>query len=211
MTYYNDEERQAGALLLSQLSMFNQAAVVFNTQVTPAFMKGFDQCVTQFIKASNWHGESTAEDNDSIWLAPASWVVEGDDCKCWFEYYQTPCQENDYELAVLTRNSTEQTALGFRLALDSSVYGGVRNLKNYANENTRPVLAKLAAIGFEDQRKGNFFIPLNLDIGLLSECWLEYGAFPAEHALFEPLTDVLGKLKEAVPLIDQILVPLQTD
>lgn len=210
MTYYNDEERQAGALLLSQLSMFNQAAVVFETQITPAFMKGFDQCVTQFIQASNWHGESTVEDNDYFWIAPDHWFVGEEKCKCWFEYYQTASKKNDYQLAVLTHNATEKTALGFRLALDSSVYGGVRNLKNYASENARPALSKLTALGFKDHGKGNFFIPLNLDIGLLSECWLEYGAFPAEHALFNPLTDVLGKLKEAVPLIDKILVPLQT-
>ena len=192
MTYYNDEERQAGALLLSQLKMFNQAAVVFENQIEPAFIKAFDQCVKQCVLANGWY-------------------VSEDKCKCWFENYQTDSRVEDYFLAVLTHNATEKTAFGFRLALDNSIYGGVRNLKHYVNEKTRPVLEKLAAMGFEDHGKGNFFIPLYLDGGQLSECWLEYGKFPPEHTLFDPLKEVLAKLKEAVPLFDEILVPLQKD
>jgi len=211
MTYYNDEERQAGALLFSQLKMFNQAAVVFENHITPAFCKGFDQRVKQFVLASGWHGESNIEDNNYLWISPASWYVSEDKCKCWFENYQTDCREEDYLLAVLTHNATEKTTYGFRLTLDNSIYGGVRNLKHYANEKTRPVLEKLATMGFEDHGKGNFFLPLYLDVGQLSECWLEYGKFPAEHPLFDPLTDVLTKLKDAVPLFDEILVPLQKD
>lgn len=211
MTYYNDEERQAGALLLSQLKMFNQAAVVFENQIEPAFSKGFDQCVKQFVMTSDWHGESDIEEDDYLWISPSSWYVSEDKCKCWFENYQTESGEKDYLLAVLTHNATEKTAYGFRLTLDTGIYGGVRNLKHYVNEKTRPVLERLAAMGFEDHGKGNFFIPLYLDVGQLTECWREYGKFPPEHALFDPLKHVLAKLKEAVPLFDEILVPLQKD
>lgn len=209
MTYYNDEERQAGALLLSQLKMFNQAAVVFENQITPAFWKGFDQRVKQFVMVNNWRGESDIEEDDVLWIAPTSWHESGDKCKCWFENYQTNCREEDYLLAVLTGNATEKTAFGFRLALDTSIYGGVPNLKRYKNDTTLPVLEMLKEMGFEDHGKGNFFIPLQLDIRQLSECWLEYGKFSAEHPLFDPLADVLARLKDSIPLFDEILEPLQ--
>lgn len=210
MSYYNEEERKAGAMLLSQLSMFNQAAVVFETVVAPAFWKGFDQCVTQFIQSNAFLGKSDIEAKDVLWIAPASWCIGEDHYKCWFENHQTPCKENDYLLAVLTRCATETTAFGFRLAINSSAYGGVRNLKNYAQEErSRAARDKLAAFGFEDQGKGNFFIPLFINIAQLSECWLEYGAFPVEHPVFEPLNTVLETLRSAMPLIDQILCPLE--
>jgi len=120
MTQYNDMERQAGTLILSQLKMFNEAVVFFERHIEPAFWKGFDQCVEHFIKTNNWLGSAKFAQKEYLWIAPASWKTGPKQWKSWFDSYNTTKEGFDYHLSVITQANTEQGEFGFLFKLDSS-------------------------------------------------------------------------------------------
>lgn len=204
MTQYNDAERQAGTLILSQLKMFNEAVVVFEEHIDPAFWKGFDQCIERFTKANNWCGEAEFAQKESVWLAPPSWSIEANTCKYWFENHVTVSKDVDFLLAVMTNTKTEQGEFGFQFKLNADWFGGTRKLNAYANSVDQTYRTQLVALGFDDQGKGNFFLPVILDSKRLAECWQEYGAFPEDHDVFNPLRNTLGILLQSIAIFDAI-------
>lgn len=204
MTQYNDSERQAGTLILSQLKMFNEAVVVLEQFIYPAFWKGFDHCIERFIKSNNWAGDSNFEQKEYSWLAHPGWVIEGDNCKYWFENRSFVNKGNDFALAVLTGVGTEQGEFGFQFILNVGSFGGTRKLNTYVSTVAQEYREQLVNQGFRDQGKGNFFLPLTLRVDQLSECWSTYGAFPEEHEVFTPLRNALEKLLQSSAIFDAI-------
>ena len=186
----------------SNLKMFNEAVVVFEQYIDPAFWKGFDLCAERFKKENNWAGEIEMTQKDYLWLAPPSWVIENDNCKYWFENNVTTSEGRDFDLALLTQSHTEQGTFGFQFKLDPGWFGGTRKMNAYLNNTAQEYRTQLVELGFEDQGKGNFFLPITLDINQLADCWKEYGAFPAEHEVFAPLLDSLKKLAKSVAIFD---------
>ncbi|EKN4146359.1 TPA: hypothetical protein PXN30_002062 [Yersinia enterocolitica] len=206
MAQYNDAERQAGTLILSDLKMFNEAVVFFEQHIIFAFWKGFDQCVERFIKANNWVGSSNYELREYLWLAHPAWVIEDDDCKYWFENYSSVSKGNDYSLAVITGSGTEQGEFGFQFKLNPSCFGGTKKLNAYVNTILQEYREQLVNLGFIDQGKGNFFLPITLDSNQLAECWKESGAFPEEHEVFIPLRNALNKLLQSTDIFDAVFL-----
>ncbi|MCW2482732.1 hypothetical protein J5224_27050, partial [Candidatus Symbiopectobacterium sp. NZEC135] len=96
MTSSTKEERLAGTLILSQFKMFNEAVVVFEKQIEPAFWKGFDRCIQRFIKDNGWEGEVGFVPKGYCWLAPKAWKLEGGDWKYWFETHTRGDDSVDY-------------------------------------------------------------------------------------------------------------------
>lgn len=204
MNQHSDVERQAGTLILSQLKMFNEAVVYFEQHLSPAFWKSFDQCIERFMKDKNWTGKANYERQDYCWLAHPGWVIEGVNCKCWFESSSTVSKGNDYILAVLTGTGTEQGQFGFEFKLNAGYFGGVKKIANYANTIQQSYREQLHELGLLDQGKGNYFLPVTIESNLLTECWKEYGEFPVEHEVFSPLRTVLEKLLQATKILDAI-------
>lgn len=210
MPKFNDIERQAGTLMLSNLKMFNEAVVAYEEYIDPAFWKGFDLCVELFKKENNWAGEIELTQKDYLWLAPLDWAIkaEDNDYKYWFSKHLTTAEDVDYYLAVLTQTHTEQGAFGFQFRLNSSWFGGSRKMNAYLNNTNQEYRTQLVNLGFEDQGKGNFFLPIILDIRQVADCWKEYGAFPAEHEVFIPLHHALEKLVKSVAIFDSVFSAL---
>lgn len=206
MSQHSDEERQAGKLILSQLKMFNEAVVYFEQHLIPAFWKGFDQCVERFIKDNNWAGKSNYEHQEYCWLAHPGWVIEGVNCKCWFENSSTVSRRDDYVLAVLTGTGTVQGKFGFEFKLDGGYFGGVKKIASYANNLQQSCREELHRLELEDHGKGNYFIPVTIDPGVLAECWADFGEFPPEHEVFSPLRAVLDKLLQSTETLDAIFL-----
>lgn len=208
MAQYNDSERQAGTLILSQLKMFNEAAILFEQYISPAFWKGFDQCLDRFIRTSNWAGDSNYETQDYSWLAPHHWIIKEDNCKYWFENYSSVDKENDYSLALITGSGMEQGEFGFQFRLNVEWFGGSRRINTYASNIDDKYRKQLIALGFNDQGKGRFFIPVTLNVHNLAECWQEHGQFPEDHEIFTPLRNVLDNLLKSLPIFDDIFSSL---
>lgn len=204
MNHYNDTERQAGTLILSRLKMFNEAVVFFEQHIDPAFWKGFDQCVDRFLKDNRWVGKASCEQQDYCWLAHPGWVIEGVNCKYWFENVSQVSKGDDFSLAVLIGAGTEQGQIGFQFKLNAGHFGGAKMLATYTSAIQENLRQQLIGAGFTDQGKGNFFLPVTLDPKQLVESWQTYGAFPIEHELFDPLRTALAKLLLSAEILDAI-------
>jgi len=203
MSPLNNEERQAGTLLLSQFKMFNEAVVVFEQQIDPAIWKGIDLCAAAFIKARGWGGETDYAESGTFWFAPKTWRVD-EEYKYFYESLSTSSDEVDYELALLTGCGTRQEQFGFRFLPSKAIFGPDRRLKAIASNIDQAVRIELSKFKFQDLGKGAFFLPVTLDLALMAECWQENGEFPADHELFAPLRCALETLEKAVPIFDAI-------
>ncbi|AVT60023.1 MULTISPECIES: hypothetical protein [Pectobacterium] len=204
MNQHSDAERQAGTLILSQLKMFNEAVVYFEQHLSPAFWKSFDQCIERFMKDNNWAGKANYEHQDYCWLSHPGWVIEGVNCKYWFENSSTVSDGADYILAVLTDTGTEQGQFGFEFKLNTGYFGGVKKIASYANNIQQSYRKQLQDLGFLDQGKGNYFLPVTIEYNLLTECWKEYGEFPVENEVFSPLRAALETLLRSTKVLDAI-------
>ena len=203
MSPLNNEERQAGTLLLSQFKMFNEAVVVFEQQINPAIWRGIDLCAGEFIKARCWDGKADYAESETFWFAPKAWKVDADH-KYFYESFSTRSDEVDYELALLTGCATKQGQFGFRFQLSKAIFGPDKKLKAIASNIDQASRIALSKLTFQDLGKGAFFLPVTLDLALMAECWKENGEFPPDHELFAPLRNALETLEKAVPIFDAI-------
>lgn len=204
MNPHNNAERQAGILILSQLKMFNEAVVYFEQHLSPAFWKSFDQCIERFMKDNNWVGKADYEHQDYCWLANPAWVIEGVNCKYWFENSSTVTDGKDYILAVLTGTGTEQGQFGFEFKLNAGFFGGARKLTSYTSTIQQQYREQLKELGLLDKGKSSYFLPVIIDPKLLTECWKDYGDFPVEHEAFSPLRTALETLLQSTKVLDAI-------
>ena len=204
MSPTNNEERQAGTLLLSQFKMFNEAVVVFEQQIDPAIWKGIDLCAAAFIKERAWEGETDIAESGTFWFAPKLWMTDDAVYKYFYESFSNHNNEVDYELALLTGCGTKQGQFGFRFLPSKAIFGPDRRLKAIASNIDQAARIKLSKLKFQDLGKGAFFLPVTLDLSLMAECWQENGEFPADHELFAPLRSALETLEEAFPIFDDI-------
>ncbi|HEM7507719.1 TPA: hypothetical protein U2J54_000689 [Providencia rettgeri] len=205
MNKYSDAERQAGKQLLSQLKMFNEAVVYFDQHIEPAFWKSFDKCIDRFIKNNKLAGDADYENKQYCWLAKNDWVIENDNYRYWFGTRTTVDEELDYTLAVLTGQGIEQGNFGFEFKLNAAHFGGARKLTSYNNSISKKYnedKKKLIKMGFEDQGKGNYFLPIIIDLKLLEDCWGLNGEFPVEDDVFSPLRNALETLLESTEILD---------
>ncbi|WP_313112398.1 hypothetical protein [Pseudescherichia sp.] len=202
MSPLNNEERQAGTLLLSQFKMFNEAVVVFEQQIDPAIWKGIDLCAAEFIKARGWEGETDIAESGIFWFAPKAWMTDDAVYKYFYESFSNRSDEVDYELALLTGCGTEQGQFGFRFLPSKAIFGPDKKLKAIASNIDQA--SRIALSKFQDLGKGAFFLPVTLDLALMAACWQENGEFPPDHELFAPLRSALETLEKAVPIFDAI-------
>jgi len=204
MTQYNNVERQAGTLILSEFRMFNESVVFFEKHIEPAFWKGFDHCVERFIKVNNWKGEAEFAQKEYVWFAPSGWGIEADNYKYWFENHVTTHDGDDFLLAVISNTHTEQGELGFQFTLNSDWFGGPKKRNAYVNNMAQHHRENLVNLGFDDHGKGYFFLPVSINAHQLAECWSEFGAFPDDHDVFAPLRDSLEILRQSADTFDAI-------
>jgi len=213
MKKINHEERKAGRLILSQFKMFNQAAVLLEQTLLPAFWKGFDQCVERFVIDNAWAGEFTLEQKEYCWLAPKQWVVEGTSCKAWFENHVTQNNKYDYWLALLTGCATEKARFGFQFRPGFDYLGGAKAFNDYAKAIKPEFIQQLADLNFEHQGKGKFFLPIFLDTNKLAECWYENAEFSHDDEVFTPLREALSHLEKSYEIFDEMIqaAPITAD
>lgn len=202
MSPLNNEERQAGTLLLSQFKMFNEATVFFKQHINPAIWQGIDLCANEFIKKERWDGEADYARSGVFWLAPKKWNIDGADYKYFYESFFVRSDKNDYELAQLTGCGMKQGQFGFRFLPSKAIFGPDKKLKAIASNIDQA--SRIALSKFQDLGKGAFFLPVTLDLALMAACWQENGEFPPDHELFAPLRSALETLEKAVPIFDAI-------
>ncbi|EPL6464371.1 TPA: hypothetical protein ACKRLB_001260 [Proteus mirabilis] len=202
MNKLSETERQAGVQLLSHLKMFNEAVVYFEQHLDPAFWKSFDKCIDRFIKSNDLAGDANYEHKSYCWLAPKNWVIDNNNWKYWFETKTTVDKELDYTLAVLTSQGIEQGYFGFEFKLNAAHFGGAKKLANHSDSISKEYKEQLIKIGLKDQGKGNYFLPVMIDLKSLKDCWRLNGEFPVEDDVFSPLRNALETLLKSANILD---------
>jgi len=203
MSTMSAEAKQAGQLILSGLRQFNQAAVLFESYIEPAFGKSVELIVDAFVRELGWEGDLNW-DKGGHWFANKAWQSDEE----WFATFSehlTEKGEQDYWLAVVTGRGTVKAEWGYRFKPQRASLGGTQNFNRWMRDYGSSLASPLVELGFRDEGKGEFFLPVRFELEQLAACWLEYGEFREDHELFKPLRVVLETLKQAMPYFDILL------
>lgn len=193
------EDFKAGALILSQFKMFNEAMILHSNVIEPSFFEGLGQCIESFCDKQSWSGNFDRNEAN-IWLAPEGFDSE----KSWFELDSTG-GENDYWLALFFGVPTQPGEAGFSFTVDPKSFGGKNAWNAHCKTISQDKINQLNELGFQNRGKGSFFLPVRLDCTALAETYGEYGEFTKDDECFAPLYAALEKLKASVPIFDEIM------
>lgn len=199
-----DTSRTAGALILSDLALFNQAVVLFEKEVQPEILKQLNEKVLEWATQNNWVANySWTGDMTEIWIAPESWNAadNGEEidliARFWLDYLND--ETSSYQLADLC--GVGEVEVGFWLNVSYDKFGGKTRWNNATRNIPEHIGTELQKLGFYDEGKGLYFIPLRLDAARIASAW--------ENEDYEevlvPVTAVLDRLKEAKDSFDAIL------
>ena len=121
----NKNEKKAGALILSQIEMFNEAIVLFTETVEPEIFGCIDNIVQDFIeKNSQWSGKADFKQNQTCFLALEDWKSKKHSIKPsssdYYAYFSLDASSVfiDYWTSVFCNKSTSTTETGFFFYFD---------------------------------------------------------------------------------------------
>ena len=203
MSTMSAEAKQAGQLILSGLRQFNQATVLFESYIEPAFGKSVELIVEAFVREVYWDGDLNW-DKGEHWFASKTWKSNEEQLATFFDYV-TAEGEQDYWLAVVTGQGIAQGEWGYRFAPKRANFGGTQNFNRWMRDHGSSLTSPLVELGFRDEGKGEFFLSVRFDLEQLAACWLEYGEFREDHELFKPLTAALETMKQSILYFDHLL------
>lgn len=202
-----EQHRKAGELLLNELKTVNETAIYLTRKISPAFWYAIDENVQKFIADNNWEGTCNLESDKGLWLAPGSWKFN-ETWQLWFESATTAEGGVDSHLATITGVGTQAGEWGFESYINLSAFGESAHVAAKIKDLDNKYVIKMRAEGFQYRGKGNFFIPVKVDLCLLSRAWATMGDFPMEDAAFDNLRDVLKKLRSAASIMDEFIAEL---
>lgn len=208
------DETKAGALLLSQIGMFNEAKIHWENVVEPEILGAIDAIVENYAEGSGWDGKFDIND-DNCWIAPPSWKVADQKKKSIYKAKISLSFDNDneddsedYWTARFCKQGKEGNRAGFYFEVNSSEFSGKNPWKAYAQKIDSDFVKELTAMKFEDASDGAFFLPIELDSGLLAKAWETYGADSdnlAEDDCFKPVIAALESIEKSIPIFDKIM------
>ncbi len=199
--------------MLSELQMFNEAAVMYNTIIEPKFQEGIDKCVEHFSKTNDWIGEFKLEADSDCWLTQKSWCTNSkektkdSDFKASFyiDCLNDEDDVDDYWSALFCGAAVKNGKAGFIFEVNYSKFNGKSSWNTYTKIIPAELINALTKLGFENKGKGVFFLPVCLDNKILAQSWLNYRKFDKNHNAFLPLYDAMDTLKKSVPIFDKII------
>lgn len=206
------DERKAGALILSNLGMFNESAVIFENIVQLAILKAIDYTVETFAKENELDGEfNLAGDNEECWLSPVTWNIsdpqEDAFYKASFDIKRIN-GDKDYLVALFCKQGSEGGEVGFVFDIDPKQFGGRATWNSYIKNINQDIVSKLEKAGFKHQGKGKFFLPVHLDVIEIKAAWEEYGDENTEDFAGDclaPLQSALQTIQANCGLFDEIM------
>lgn len=204
------EERKAGQLILSQLGMFNEARILFENTVEPAVLSGIDSCIESFAEENDWDGVYKLASKDDCRFAPKRWISNPGERRLIFTAkFQIECLEDndDYWTAVFCGKASQGGQAGFMFSLDPSFLSEKIDWNIFTQKIPQELIFQLTtSLGFQNTTNGKFFLPVLLNNEQLAKSWLNVGEeFSADDKSLIPLREALEKLKQAVPIFDQIM------
>lgn len=197
----DDDFIRAGAVILNDLLLFNQAVNFLENQISPMIQTAVGEFVGDWIQRNFWTGDADASDSlTDIWLCPTAWQESGDRPFARFHFARRDDDASDsYEIADLL--NLGQTDFGFRFAPEHSWFGG-KNKWNAFARNISDLTERVAKAGWINEGKGVFFRPVSLAVDCRVSAW-ENEDWSATLA---PLTVVLDSLAADQKLFDNIIM-----
>lgn len=186
------DERQAAAIILNDLALFNKAAVFFEERVAPRIYEEIAGFVKEWSEAQGWKcADEVTNDLTDVWVHPPEWEEDKEAPLAWFTLERQQDTGNSYQLADMV--GVGQTRYGFRFKPDHSWFGGRVAWKNIVKDHS-DLLLNLRELGWEHEGNGGyFFLPVELPAEQLAAAWETQNwteAFaPLEQALGQLLTD----------------------
>lgn len=198
------ETREAGALILSQLEMFNETVKLYATVIHPAVQDALVNLFIETAEDQNWIG-GYAESEAELWLGLANWnaAESGEKVAPKASIDLVDLSDNDdFYIAALCGFSG--ASAGFKFFVDPRAYGGSNQWKKYVQswaETTPKCVQHIKELGFRDLGNGEFCLPVQLDAKALADA---YQNDDYDEAL-RPLQTAFDTIKSALPHFDQIL------
>lgn len=198
------DTKKAGALILENLGMFNEAALLME-KIEKKVNEAFNNVVKSWAAEQRWDGEFTwGGGDDYTWVAAPEWNL-GDEqendyrIKFMFDYMED--LGASYALAYMC--GLAETRTGFMLELKTSAFGRGGKRWKEAVRGQAEILSQLQAMDFDlaDSRNGLLFLPVILSAEQLAVDWDNDDYSVA----LSPVVDALDKIKQALPLINKLV------
>lgn len=194
------DPRKAGALILNNIGMLNEAALLMTETIEVELFKKIEEEIEQWQVDSEWHGEGNWY-GDCMWVCPPAWAIdpEDDSWKAFFEFNREKDDLADiFELASFCGSGG--TRVGFRFSATSEYFGNKRQWLNFCNRSLPAAASELQKLGFTYD-KGFWFLPVTLSSTDLA------GAYESDDyaEALRPIRLALDQLKAAQPIFDEII------
>jgi hypothetical protein len=195
----NDTIR-AGAIILKDLSLFNEAVTFFEQQVDPVIRNALGQSLREWTDDNQWKGAWDVSNYlTDMWVCPADWHENEDEPFARFRFgYRDASATDAYEIADLF--GLGQTDFGFRFAPEHSWFGGKSGWNAFA-KTIGDLSENIAGAGWINEGKGSFFYRVALAADSRVSAWENEDWSEA----LAPFTAALNKLKADKKFFDRIL------
>lgn len=196
----NDDIIRAGAVILKDLSLFNQAVIFLEEQIDPAIRSAISEMANEWIKQKNWKGEAdVSETVTDMWLCPSDWAENEEEPLGRFRFgYQNEKATNSYEIADLF--NLGQTNFGFRFMPGYGWFGGkgpwAAFMKTISDQTE-----KISQAGWVHEGKGIFF----RSVSLAADCRVSAWENEDWSEALAPLAEAFNKLEADQSLFGSIL------
>ncbi|CAI8951140.1 DUF4268 domain-containing protein [Pseudomonas sp. IT-P258] len=203
-----NHNKQAGRMILGDLQLFNQAAVLFEQELEPEVLANFSELIQTWANDHRWSSMVDGEDIVGYWIAPPKWSFKdekgGDRANPWYEI-ATVEESQNYCLANLCGVASTSVSLWFSVAEKDLGFEGKKAWKKSLQIVAQKYADYLKPLGFiyDDPY---FHLPLKLDHAKLADAWGD----DSYDELFEPLIAALEALEKAVPIFDEMIVEMRT-
>ena len=198
--------RKAGALIINNLSMFNEAAILLEQQIEVKVFEIIEEIINDWIKENGWEGSAEwLNGEENIWMSPREWYLFEEDqlhiAMFGFGYEH----ENSFSYNIADLCNCGQSRLGFYFAKGDGIKKSF--WKKYSISE-KEYLDKLEFFGFKktDDVEFPWFIPVILDNIKLASAY-ENDDF---DDVMQPLHEALDTLLKAKCLFDPIVKEIST-
>lgn len=194
--------RKAGELILNNLSMFNEAVILMEEQITVKIFEIFQEYIEKWNVENDWESHFGWFDKESnLWISPNNWYkfIEEENIQiAKFDFGYENDESNSYDVADLC--NCGQSRLGFFFAKGNGIKPKL--WKQYPISEQLS-LEKLEKLGFKKHQSTLFpwFIPVTLNNTKLAAA---YEKDDFDEAM-QPLHEALATLLKAKEIFDPIV------
>jgi len=200
-----NNEKEAGKLILSNFQMFAEAMQLFFQQVEPTFLRALDKLIENNSMHMGWHSEVDFYENVETWFCPAEWVLPDSKYKASAYFFLTYSAGTSEDACSLENLCGINGGIGFGFWVNPVEFGSGRRWRDFLRNHTPEINGVLMSRGFiidaDVDRTGAFFLPFRLNIAELTDAWLkdEY------DVLLQPVADAMQVIESSLPVFEDLL------